>query len=138
MKRTLHRPESIVALAIGALLLVTMPGCDLLGIGGGPCYRGVVVDAETGAGIGGIHMSLKVGSGGFGNYSIVAFSFTESDGRFRLCDSERRSDMGSLYANSPDCYGAENCPINRSYYGYGPVFYTDRNNIRIELQRTGP
>ena len=124
-----------LALGASALLLLTAAGCDALGLSG-PCYRGVVVDAETGDGIESIHMSLQNGCGGFGCYSVVAFSFTGRDGQFRLCNSDRRPVMG-LWANSPHCYFSEDCPAHPRFYGYGPVFYTDRDDIRIELQRRG-
>lgn len=90
------------ALLLAVLLLGGGAGCDAL-TPGGPSYAGVVVDRETGESVEGIHMSLKVSGGGFGAYASVAWTLTDSDGRFRLRDPKDRGSRAGLWVNSPDC-----------------------------------
>lgn len=121
---------------LGLLILIatSTAGCDFLGLGGA-IYSGVVVDAETQEPIEGIQMSLKIGGGGFGSYTIVAAVLTDGEGRFKVRDPEvGSSGRPDLYVNSPNCFGSENCPYNSMYSG-GNLDYDNRRDIRVELQR---
>jgi hypothetical protein len=100
----------------------------VLGLGGST-WSGVVVDAETGAPVEGIHVSLQ-GGGGFGGYTIVEATFTDRDGEFRLHTS--RNDT-ILFVNAPGLGNDED--FRPDYIGSGPLLYTDRP-MRIELSRS--
>lgn len=108
-------PRYAVALA-ATLLLPFFAGCDALGLGGST-WTGVVVDATTGAPIAGIHVSLQVGGGGFGAYTIVEEGLTDRGGEFRLHTSR---DDTSLYVNNPP-YCGSSCPVILDYIGKGPL-----------------
>ena len=114
-------------LAFCALLAVS--GCDALGLADGLIYSGVVVDAETGAPIEGIHVSLQVGGGGFGLYTMVEVGLTDRAGAFRL-ETDRRDTQ--LYINNPVCYG-DPCPFDSDYSSRGPL-PRGSGDFRIELQ----
>lgn len=117
--------------ALLAVPLVTLAGCDLFS--GGRTYSGVVVDADTGLPVEGIHMSLRTSGGGVGGYVIIEGVFTDRDGEFRLQTERHDADV---YANSPG-YGGDD--LYRPEYGSaGPIFYRDRDNIRVELQPRTP
>ena len=131
---TTRRPHRArAALGIVALCaLLAVGGCDVLGIGDGLTYSGVVVDAETGAPVEGIHVSLQVGSGGFGLYNIVEVGFTDRTGVFRL-ETDRRDTR--LYVNSPG-YGGEEA-YRADYSSRGPL-PRGSGDFRIELQHLSP
>ena len=112
--------------------LVLFSGCDTLGLGGGLTYSGVVVDAATGAPIEGIHVSLQVGGGGFGLYSLVEGSFTDRAGEFRL-ETDRRDTR--LYINAPG-YGIEDA-YRADYSSRGPL-PRGSGEFRVELQPRSP
>lgn len=116
-------------------LLVGTAGCDVFSPGP-PLYAGVVVDAESGAPIAGIHVSLKINGGSVGGATTVAFTKSDEAGRFRLRDSEDRASRPNLYVNDPSCFGAGDCPLNPEYGG-GLVSRgsQDREDLRIELHR---
>ena len=122
--------------ALVAVAAVALPGCDLFDPGG-PSYGGVVVDAETGAPVEGIQMSLQVSGGGFGTYHAVAEDLTDADGRFRLRDPLDRASRATLFVNSPGSFDNEPSPYNPLYSG-GPVGFYDfdeRLDLRVELRR---
>lgn len=125
-----------ILLAASVVLALAAAGCDLV-TSGGTSYAGIVVDADTGDPVEGIQMSLKVGGGGFGSYSIVAETLTDAAGRFQLRapDNDRASGQAALFVNSPGYIGDQPSPYNPSYTS-GPVNYSpgNRRNIQVELR----
>lgn len=115
---------------LGALALtLVMSGCDLLA--DGDVYAGIVVEAETGVPIEGIHISFQNISG-FGGRSVRSEALTDVAGRFRL-----RSTGGALFVNDPPCYGAIPCPFNPAYSGgLVTIGSRDRTDLRFELRRS--
>lgn len=127
MTTSLRFARQAAALAV-ALLLPALAGCDTLGLGGST-WSGVVVDAATGEPLEGIHVSLQVGGGGFGAYTMVEVGVTNRDGEFRLHTSRHDT---SLFVNEPLCYGAPDCPVDTSYGGAGPLL-RGTGELRVEL-----
>ena len=123
----LSRQRRLYRLGAFAFALV-VSGCDLFP--DGEVYAGVVVEAETGAPIEGIHVSFQNVSG-VGGRSIRSETLTDTSGRFRL-----RSTGGALFINDPPCYFAPTCSFNASYSGGNvTIGDSDRTQLRFELQQ---
>ncbi len=115
------------------LALLAISGCDLFD--SGLTYSGVVVDASTGAPVEGVHVSLHASGGGFGGYFVAEAVLTNSNGEFRLQTERQDTD---LYVNRPEYDYGDNALYRPEYTSPGPIFYRDRDNIRIELQPRTP
>ena len=76
-----NAPHLVWTVAVVASLALAASGCDLLGPGG-TSAEGVVVDAETGAPIQDVWVTLRFGGGGFAGPNVIASDSTASDGTF--------------------------------------------------------
>ncbi len=108
------------------ILLLCMSGCDLIS-GQTTIVSGTVVDADTGAPIEGIEVTLRAHLVVWGVPVTRAQDVTATDGSFYLrYDTENADGRLTLYANYP--FFADEVEQNRSYDGY------HNRNIRIGKQ----
>ena len=122
------------SLFLSLLFLTAASGCDA--VFPDPSYAGVVVDAETGAPLEGIHVSFQT-NGSFGQYSVVAKDLKRNARSIRNRNPNSR--RAPKIANSPrGVFGPPPPTLNTAYGGGLVSGFDDRHNILSHIHISEP